>query len=359
MEKLLSIIIPAYNMEAYLDRCIESCIVDDSALIPRLEILVVNDGSQDNTLAIGHAWAHKYPGVVRVLDKPNGNYGSCINVALPLCRGIFVRVLDADDFHVRQYLQDLLAVLAKIADSTVDLVLTRFQVVTATGTIVSVSPELPIRSETPFCLNELPDDIKRFDLHMMTYRLKRLNGMHYRQTEGVSYSDTEWITTPLACVRKALYTPVIVTNYLLGRDGQTMVPSTFTKNFQQVCNIVIGIVRQYEANRAFAEPTSLSCYRSQLLKSVFMVYQHLILQHEELFYAGDLRSFDDAIATSSHEIYLASDAFLQPSRTFPCRMVHWYRKWKSRYHPMLLAYRIYLRLARHISALYPLLKPNR
>lgn len=131
-----------------------------------------------------------------------------------------------------------------------------------------------------------------------------------------------------------------------------MGPSTFAKNFQQVCDRVIRIIQQYEANRAIAEATSLNCYRSQLLKSVFMVYKHLILQNEKRFYVGDLRAFDEAVATSSREIYLASDAFVQPSRTFPCRIAHWYRKWKSRYHPMLLAYRIYLRLAKCIKKIF-------
>ena len=80
-EKLLSVIIPSYNMEAYLPKCLGSLLIDDKELLQRLDVIVVNDGSKDRTSKIAHDFEVKYLGVFRVIDKENGNYGSCINAA--------------------------------------------------------------------------------------------------------------------------------------------------------------------------------------------------------------------------------------------------------------------------------------
>ena len=95
MSKLLSIIIPTYNMEALLPRCLDSLLVDGA--LEQLEAIVVNDGSRDGSLAIANSYKERFPDTVTVIDKPNGNYGSTINAALPVAKGKYVKVLDA--FH--------------------------------------------------------------------------------------------------------------------------------------------------------------------------------------------------------------------------------------------------------------------
>ena len=76
--KILTVIVPSYNMEAYLPKCLGSLIIDDKELLRKLEVIVVNDGSKDRTSEIAHKFETKYPGVFRVIDKKNGHYGSCI-----------------------------------------------------------------------------------------------------------------------------------------------------------------------------------------------------------------------------------------------------------------------------------------
>lgn len=71
MGKLLSIIIPTYNMEQYLRRCLDSLLIDDENLA-LLEVLIINDGSSDSSSAIGHSYESDYPQTFRVIDKGNG-----------------------------------------------------------------------------------------------------------------------------------------------------------------------------------------------------------------------------------------------------------------------------------------------
>ena len=97
MNKILSIIIPTYNMEKYLRKCLDSLIVSNENM-ELLEVLVVNDGSKDTSLQIAQEYDIKYPQTFRVIDKENGNYGSCVNRGLKEAVGKYVKVLDADDY---------------------------------------------------------------------------------------------------------------------------------------------------------------------------------------------------------------------------------------------------------------------
>ena len=75
MNKILTIIIPTYNMEKYLRRCLDSLIIDEEGM-KQLEVLVINDGSKDSSSQIAHEYQDKYPDTYRVIDKENGNYGN-------------------------------------------------------------------------------------------------------------------------------------------------------------------------------------------------------------------------------------------------------------------------------------------
>ena len=75
--KILSIVIPTYNMEKYLPACLDS--VTDELVSDRLEVIVVNDGSTDGSLDIIRRYEQKRPDLIKVIDKANGHYGSCVN----------------------------------------------------------------------------------------------------------------------------------------------------------------------------------------------------------------------------------------------------------------------------------------
>ena len=118
-EKTLSIVIPTYNMSAYLCRCLDSVTRED---IPSsLELIVVNDGSTDNSLAIMQEYETKRPDIVKIINKTNGHYGSCVNAALKVATGKYFRILDADDwFDTNQLIQ----FLKKTETIDVDLIIT-------------------------------------------------------------------------------------------------------------------------------------------------------------------------------------------------------------------------------------------
>ena len=185
MDKTISIIIPTYNMEAYLAKCLSSLVMDKG--MERVEAIVVNDGSKDGSLAIAKDFAGKYPSTFRIIDKPNGNYGSCINAALKVATGKYVKVLDADDSFDNDSFREFVDVLDR---TDVDLVL---------NDKMNVGPDGETLSALKYTQKDVFDFFKESDgrlfisimMHNVTYRRSIFNRIDYNQSEGIFYTDNE------------------------------------------------------------------------------------------------------------------------------------------------------------------------
>ena len=122
--KILSVIVPCYNSAAYMRRCIESLLPggDD------LEILVIDDGSTDDTLAIARDYERAYPGMVRAIHQENTGHGGAINTGLRHATGAYFKVVDSDDWLDSLALEKVLARLRGFAlkGGAVDLLITNF-----------------------------------------------------------------------------------------------------------------------------------------------------------------------------------------------------------------------------------------
>ena len=107
--KLLSFIIPSYNCEKYLDKCLASMLHPE--LLDQLEIIVVNDGSQDSTSTIAEKYVQDYPGTVRLINQENKGHGGALNTGCAAAQGKYLKVIDADDWVETQNLPAFLAFL--------------------------------------------------------------------------------------------------------------------------------------------------------------------------------------------------------------------------------------------------------
>ena len=115
---LISVIVPVYNVEAYLDQCIRSI---TEQTYRNLEILLVDDGSPDNSGAICDAWAEK-DSRIRVIHKENGGAGAARNTGLDAAQGEFVSMIDSDDYlepHMYAHLYSLMDDGVDIAECTI------------------------------------------------------------------------------------------------------------------------------------------------------------------------------------------------------------------------------------------------
>ena len=97
MQKLLSIVIPVYKVEPYINKCLDSLVLAPE-LMEKLEVIIVNDGTPDNSAEMSREYVKRYPKTFRQIDKENGGHGSAWNVGLKEASGKYLRFLDSDDW---------------------------------------------------------------------------------------------------------------------------------------------------------------------------------------------------------------------------------------------------------------------
>ena len=96
MGKVLTVIVPVYNMEKYIRQCLESLVIGEA--LDRIEVLVALDSSKDGSAEIAYEFVEQYPDTFRIIYKANGGHGSAINTGLMMASGEYVKILDSDDW---------------------------------------------------------------------------------------------------------------------------------------------------------------------------------------------------------------------------------------------------------------------
>ena len=235
--KVITIIVPTYNMEALLEKDLASLIIANRQ--ERVEVIVVNDGSKDNSLSIAMKLHDKYPHIFNVINKENGNYGSCINVALKAAKGKYVKIMDADDSFDTENFEKLVDYLEH---SDVDMILTSYTEIYLTGTHTRKDINLEsnkIMTFSDFCNNKIFHDLI---MHTVTYKAEIFKHLNYHQAEGIYYTDNQWVFKPLAAVKVFVYLNIPIYKYLLGREGQSIseeIKSTHTKDYiLMICALI-------------------------------------------------------------------------------------------------------------------------
>lgn len=91
----VSIIVPFYNVESYIERCLETLV---NQTLQEIEIILVNDGSKDRTINIVNKFKEKYPEKIVYLEKENGGLSDARNFGIPYAKGEYIAFLDSDDY---------------------------------------------------------------------------------------------------------------------------------------------------------------------------------------------------------------------------------------------------------------------
>ena len=246
MEKILTIVIPTYNMQDYLRRCLDSLIVPKEQMT-HLEVLVINDGSKDNSSAIAHEYQDKYPDTFRVIDKENGNYGSCVNRGVKEAVGKYFRILDADDWFDNEELKKFIKSLYCI--SSVDLVLTNYTIVKSDTNEKKISPQfLKYNVEQRTDKLSFKKDADMLRMHSMTYRTCLLREICLSLQTGISYTDIEYCYFPYKATQTCIALDINLYNYWIARDGQTMSPKNIAKKFNDFYAVSSRIIEDFVTN---------------------------------------------------------------------------------------------------------------
>lgn len=132
----VSIIVPVYNVEEYIDKCLKSLV---NQTLDDIEIIVINDGSPDNSQKIIDKYVKKYPKKVKSYIKENGGQGSARNYGLKYASGEYIAYVDSDDYVEKDMYKDMYT-LAKKENS--DIVICGNSVVSMDSKIIKIEPSI-------------------------------------------------------------------------------------------------------------------------------------------------------------------------------------------------------------------------
>lgn len=122
--KILSVAVPCYNSQDYMENCIESLVRGGEDM----EIIIVNDGSKDNTESIAMSLKEKYPSIIKVISQENGGHGEAVNTGLKNATGEYFKVVDSDDWVDEEALSKVLKTLRFMIkeDKKLDMLLSNY-----------------------------------------------------------------------------------------------------------------------------------------------------------------------------------------------------------------------------------------
>lgn len=219
--KLLSFVIPAYNSEAYLEKCLSSMLLPE--LLEKLEIIVVNDGSADATEKIALRFCGQYPGTVRLITQKNLGHGGALNTGCAAAQGKYLKVIDADDWVESRSLPAFVKAL-EACDS--DVVLTHYRTVNITTGEEKAWRCYPEAFGKAMTLEDVMHRWGDFDraltFHGIAYRTDFYHRMGPKLSEHIFYEDHEFATFP--CCHAETVTPldIFVYVYRIGDVNQSV-----------------------------------------------------------------------------------------------------------------------------------------
>ena len=247
MNKILTVVVPVYKVEPYISKCLESLVVPEK-LMELLEVIVVNDGTPDNSAVMAKEYEKKYPHVFRVIDKENGGHGSAWNRGLKETKGKYLRFLDSDD-----WLTNLEPFISQLSGVDVDIVLTplnKYYEDEKRSVIDDFSnlQENHIYDADSF---DWKGNLKfsATDFWYATYRTSMLQKYYPLFVEKVSYDDAILFIAPLLLAKTFVYMDIVLYNYRLGREGQSVdkkVQSERALDYKPVSISMIDFIDKHE-----------------------------------------------------------------------------------------------------------------
>ena len=231
--KLLTVAVPAYNAGGSLDECLKSFITDP--IEDALEVIVVNDGSTDNTREIAQKYIAKYPAIFRLIDKENGGHGSGINAAIRLAAGKYFKVVDADDWILTE---NLPAFMDTLAETEADAIITHSRTVNEKNGKLHEFRTRDVALNVTYSMDEFAahsgEIYSCFHLHGLTFRADLYRGAGITLSEGIYFEDREYATLPFTAVRTILPLDLFLYQYRIGNDSQSTSDKNIVKRLAQL-----------------------------------------------------------------------------------------------------------------------------
>ncbi|MDD6211582.1 MAG: glycosyltransferase family 2 protein [Clostridiales bacterium] len=249
--KLLSVAVPCYNSEPYMEKCVNSLLEGGE----RVEIIIVDDGSQkDRTPEIADRLAAEHPGSVKAVHQENGGHGQAVNTGLKNATGLFFKVVDSDDWVNKEAYLQILDTLEKLIQDgqNLDMMISNFV----------YEKEGAAHKKVMRYANAFPqgrvftwDEMKKLHIgqyilmHSVIYRTQMLRDCGLELPRHTFYVDNIFVYYPLPHVKNIYYMDVNFYRYFIGRDDQSVNEKVMISRIDQQIRVNKIMIDQYDLGR--------------------------------------------------------------------------------------------------------------
>lgn len=243
--KILSFIVPSYNCSTFLPKCIGSMLHPE--LLEQLEIIIVNDGSTDDTAFVAEGFVEKHPQTVRLINQENKGHGGALNTGCAAALGKYLKVIDADDWVETDSLP---AFLESLRNCSSDVVLTHHYTRDISTGEVKNWKSYPKTFGKAYTLEHIMLQPQNFDrsltFHGITYRTKFYQAQRISLSEKVFYEDHEYAT--FACCRADTLTPLdlFIYHYRIGDVQQSVSDTNQLKRLSHMETVLDCFITEYK-----------------------------------------------------------------------------------------------------------------
>lgn len=264
-QPLLSIAVAAYNVSKYLRRGLDS--YADERLNGRLEVIIVDDGSTDDTAAIARSYVDEHPDIFILVRKENGGHGSSVNAGLAAAHGKYFRIIDGDDWVDTDALALFLDVLENIDTDLVIDVKREVHLDTGAEKLFPIPEDLPLNTPIAFESICTRDEFADFVMiHSLTVRTELLRAQGVTLLEHTFYVDYEYVTKAALHAMSVCFVDLNVYQYLVGNAEQSVADANYVKHWDDHERVTIELMCLYgEHSHELSEPRRAFLFRKAML----------------------------------------------------------------------------------------------
>lgn len=270
----VSIIVPVYNVENYLTKCLDSLVKQS---LSDIEIIVVNDGSKDNSEKIIKEFAQKYPEKIKAFTKENGGLSDARNFGIDRATGDYIGFVDSDDYVTENMFEEMLLLAEK---HHAKMVICNIQKVDENGKIVQKLTQLPNMPEKIVLENNFSvfSDISYFACNKL-FKKELFNQKRFKK--GVHFEDIQLIPQLLLECDTVVQTQNFHYQYLERTDSIT---KTHTEKGLDMLKAVSDVEQAFSKSSYSHKTIELKNF--QIFEGVYSFLAYLAyVKKEEIFYS--------------------------------------------------------------------------
>lgn len=248
-EKILTVSVAAYNLGDMIRENLDSFIKAPKKVLDKIEILVTNDGSTDDTPKIVKEYAKKYPKSIILINQKNQGAGSTVNSGIKHATGKYFKMIDGDDWVESINLE---SIISKLEKTDADIVLTDMLTYNESVKRITDRSGYNLKEDTDLKFTDVCNTID-IQMHNTMYKTELLKKNKIKLDNGF-YTDIEYVLLPLPFVKKIAYFAEPLYVYRIARSGQSMSKASMRKNAKQHALVLKRLIDEYDKVRKSLMP---------------------------------------------------------------------------------------------------------